>query len=130
MKKFPCPNCKERVFSLWDKYRAAKWQTLRCPNCERRVVSQPLWLAGYYLLYLANVIDLGFLAYLTGNMNYIIAMVVIWILLDIGSMYLPLVAMRDSGSPGERRQAGDAAASGGAGVARPPERETLARQPA
>ena len=97
MSEFICPNCKQPAFSKWDKYLAAKWKILTCPHCERRVTSQPIWLACYYLLYLADVIDLSFLAYMTGNLHYITAMVVIWIILDIFSSYLPLAAMRDAG---------------------------------
>ncbi|MDR2876506.1 MAG: hypothetical protein LBV36_00475 [Chromatiales bacterium] len=98
MSQFNCPHCKQPAFSKWDKYLAAKWKILICPRCERRATSQPLLLAGYYLLYLANVIDLSFLAYLTSNMYWLIAMVVIWIALDAFSVYLPLAAMRDRGT--------------------------------
>jgi hypothetical protein len=97
MKEFACPHCKQQTFSKWDKYLAAKWKILTCSNCKRRVASQPIWLAAFYLLYLADVIDLSFMAYLSGNMLYLVAMVVVWIILDIISLYLPLVAMRDGG---------------------------------
>lgn len=107
MKEFACPHCKQPAFSKWDKYLAAKWKILVCPHCERRITSQPIWLACFYLLYLANVIDLGFLVYLTGNMHYITAMVVIWIILDIVSLYLPLVALRNGGAGQKKDGVGD-----------------------
>jgi len=107
MKEFACPHCKQPAFSKWDKYLAAKWKILDCPHCERRITSQPIWLACFYLLYLANVIDLGFLVYLTGNMHYITAMVVIWIILDIVSLYLPLVALRNGGAGQKKDGVGD-----------------------
>lgn len=93
MSQFDCPGCKQPAFSTWDKYLAAKWKILVCPHCERRITSQPLILAGFYLLYLADVIDLGFLAYLTDNLYWIAAMVVIWGILDMFSTYLPLAAL-------------------------------------
>lgn len=99
---FDCPGCKKPAFTNKDKYLAAKWKVLVCPHCERRVTSQPLLLAGYYLLYLADVIDFSFLAYMTGNLYYIVAMVVVWIILDIISVYLPLAALRDA-EPVERK---------------------------
>jgi hypothetical protein len=114
MKEFACPHCKQQTFSKWDKYLAAKWKVLTCSNCKRRVASQPIWLAAYYLLYLANVIDLSFMAYLSGNIHYITAMVVIWVILDLFSLYLPLVAMRGGGSGKKKEEAAND--SGGIGV--------------
>ncbi len=102
MSQFNCPHCKKPAFSNWDKYLAAKWKILTCPHCERRASSQPLLLAGYYLLYLANIIDFSFLAFMTGNLHYITAMVVVWIILDIFSIYLPLAPLRGGGV--EQRQ--------------------------
>lgn len=104
MHRFACPHCKKPAFSKRDKYLAAKWKILACPHCHKRVSSQPLLLACYYLLYFADVIDLGFLAYMMGSLHYITAMVAIWIVLDAFSIYLPLAALRDAGS--ERLQAG------------------------
>ncbi|MCC6302734.1 MAG: hypothetical protein IT489_08040 [Gammaproteobacteria bacterium] len=104
MSEFNCPNCKQPVFSTRDKYFAAKWKILVCPHCEKRVTSQPLILAGYYLLYLMDVIDLGGLAVLTGNMYYLVAMAVIWVILDLFSIYLPLAALRDAGAAQRKEQ--------------------------
>ena len=98
MSQFNCPHCKEPVFSWRDKYLAAKWKILTCPRCDRRITSQPLILACFYLLYLADVIDLGMIAYLTDNLYYVVAMVVVWIILDLFSIYLPLAALRDTGT--------------------------------
>lgn len=125
MKEFACPHCKQPAFSKWDKYRAAKWKILVCPRCERRITSQPLWLAAFYLLYLANVVDLGFLAYLTGNMHYITAMVVIWIILDIISLYLPLVALRSAGGGHVKKE--DAEEASGLDVAHTADRRIIAQ---
>ncbi len=114
MKEFACPHCKQQTFSKWDKYLAAKWKILICSNCKRRVASQPIWLAAFYLLYLADVIDLSFMAYLSGNKLYLVAMVVVWIILDIISLYLPLVAMRDGGAGRKKEDAAnDSDAIGG-----------------
>jgi hypothetical protein len=108
---FDCPGCKTPAFTNKDKYLAAKWKVLVCPHCGKRVISQPLLLAGYYLLYLADIIDFSFLAYMTGNLYYLVAMVVVWGLLDLFSIYLPLAAMRDA-EPEQRRasppESGDA----------------------
>lgn len=94
MSRFNCPHCKQPAFSAWDKYLAAKWKILTCPHCERRVISLPLLLAAYYLLYLADVLDLSLIAYLAHNIWYVVAMVVFWVILDLFSLYLPLAALR------------------------------------
>lgn len=94
MNQFDCPHCKQPAFTRWDKYLAAKWKILTCPHCERRVVSQPVVLACFYLLYLADVIDLSLIAYLAHNLWYVVAMVVVWVILDLFSLYLPLAALR------------------------------------
>jgi hypothetical protein len=94
MSRFNCPHCKQPAFSAWDKYLAAKWKILTCPHCERRVISLPLLLAAYYLLYLADVLDLSLIAYLAHNIWYLVAMVIFWVILDLFSLYLPLAALR------------------------------------
>jgi len=94
MSQFNCPHCEQPAFSRWDKYLAAKWKILNCPLCDKRVCSQPLWLALFYLGYLIDVIDLSYLAYLERSLNYVVAMVVGWAILDFFSIYLPLAAMR------------------------------------
>lgn len=106
MSQFNCPNCKQPAFSIRDKYFAAKWKILVCPHCGRRISSQPMVLAGFYLLYLMDVIDLSGLALLTGNMYYLVAMAVIWVILDLFSIHLPLATLRDTGAEsGKKRPA-------------------------
>lgn len=94
MSRFKCPHCGEMEFSRWDKYLAAKWKILVCPHCGKRSCSNPLVLALFYLAYLVDVIDLGYLAYFQNSLAYIAAMMVGWIILDLFSLRLPLSAMR------------------------------------
>lgn len=107
MSEFNCPHCKKPAFSKRDKYFAAKWKILTCPHCHKRVSSQPVLLACYYLLYLADVIDMSFLAYLTGSLHYLTGMVVIWLILDGFSIYLPLAALRDTGTESRKERAAE-----------------------
>lgn len=95
MSKFDCPHCNQPTFTLWHKYFAAKWKVLTCSHCDRRVCSRPLLLALFYLLYLADVINFGYLSYIFHDMSWAIAAIVVWIILELFSIYLPLAAMRD-----------------------------------
>jgi len=95
MSHFNCPHCKQPTFSFWDKYLAAKWKVLGCPGCHKRVSSAPLTLALFYLLYLADVLDFGYLSFLLEDSSWIGAAIMGWLVLDLFSVYLPLVALRE-----------------------------------
>ena len=46
------------------------------------------------MLYVWDLMLFGFLAYLDQNLWYLLVMVVVWIILDYFSLYLPLSAMK------------------------------------
>lgn len=93
MNRFECPHCSEPVYSVIDKYLAAKWIILKCRQCQKRACSTPLLLAPFYLLYLMDVINFGYLSYLLDSHVWLAAMVIGWLILDLFSIYLPLSAL-------------------------------------
>lgn len=98
MSKLPCPHCKEATISWWQKYKAAKWAMLYCAKCDGRSCSHPFVLVAYTMLYVWDVMLFGYLFYLTKEIGYLITLIVLWIILDIFSLYLPI-------SPLKRKQA-------------------------
>jgi len=99
MSQLPCPHCKEETISWWQKYKAAKWALINCSECGKRSCSHPIILVFYTLLYTWDLMLFGYLFYLTKNWWYLLALIVIWIILDIFSLYLPLSAMKSKTSP-------------------------------
>jgi len=95
MSQFNCPHCKQPTFSWWDKYLAAKWKILKCPRCDKRSCSRPLLLAFFYVAYLVDVVDFGYLSYLYDSLIWVVVAMVGWIILDYFSTYLPLAAMSE-----------------------------------
>ena len=93
MAAIPCPHCGEKTFSWWDRYKAGKWAMLTCARCSSRVCAQPLVMAGIYFLYMWDVVLFGYLAYLD-TLWYLAAMLVVWLILDYFSLYIPLSALR------------------------------------
>jgi hypothetical protein len=93
MASVPCPHCKQKTFTWWDKYRAGKWALLRCGQCGGRACAQPIVLAAIYFLYVWDVMLFGYLAYLD-SLWYLLAMVVGWLILDYFTWYIPLSALR------------------------------------
>lgn len=101
MSSFNCPHCNQSAFSSWDKYLAAKWKILKCPHCEKRVCSAPLLLALFYLLYLADILNFGYLTFAFDNWAWGVAAIVGWVILDLFSVYLPLAAMGSKSEKGK-----------------------------
>lgn len=93
MASIPCPHCKQKTFTWWDKYKASKWAILFCPECGGRVCAQPIVLFALYFLYVWDVVLFGFLAYLD-TAWYLAVMLVCWLILDYFSIYVPLSALR------------------------------------
>lgn len=54
------------------------------------------------MLYVWDVMLFGYLTYLTGNLWYLLALIVIWIILDIFSIYLPLSALKAKPLPPQK----------------------------
>jgi hypothetical protein len=94
MSQLPCPHCKETTISWWQKYIAAKWALIYCVKCKGRCCSHPFILVFYTMLYVWDLMLFGYLFYLTHNASYLITLVVIWVILDIFSLWLPLSAMK------------------------------------
>ncbi|MFC1749688.1 hypothetical protein ACFL2V_12880 [Pseudomonadota bacterium] len=92
----PCPHCFLGRYGWWPKYRAAKWLTLSCSECGRRACSHPLPLALLYIFYLADVVNFGYLYVLQKDPLYLLAMFLVWIVLDVISLRMPLAAMRSA----------------------------------
>ncbi|MDH5327435.1 MAG: hypothetical protein OEZ68_01285 [Gammaproteobacteria bacterium] len=90
----PCPHCKEPTLSWWDKYKAAKWALISCPKCGGTSCSFPYLLVFYTMLYVWDVLLFGVVAYESKNAWYIVVLLVIWLILDYFSLYLPLSAMK------------------------------------
>ena len=93
MASIPCPHCREKTFSWWDKYKTGKWSLLYCTHCGGRVCAQPIVLSVLYFLYVWDLMLFGYLAYLD-SLWYLLVMVVIWLILDYLSLYVPLTALR------------------------------------
>jgi len=102
MALLPCPHCKTPSISWWQKYLAAKWTLIHCKQCAGRACSLPYLLAFYTMLYVWDVMLFGYLTYLTGNLWYLLALIVIWIILDIFSIYLPLSALKAKPLPPQK----------------------------
>ncbi len=99
MSKQPCPHCNEQTISWWQKYKAAKWALIYCDKCGKRSCSQPFILVFYTMLYTWDVMLFGYLYYLTKNGWYLLTLFIIWIILDIFSIYLPISAMKSKSAP-------------------------------
>ena len=99
MSKLPCPYCKEETITWWQKYKVAKWALIDCSGCGRRICSQPFICVIYTMLYVWDVMLFGTLYYLKGEIAYLIALVVFWVILDIFSLYLPINAMKRKDAP-------------------------------
>lgn len=93
MATIPCPHCGQNTFSWWDKYLAGKWAMRHCSSCAARVCAQPIVLAVMYFFYVWDVVLFGFLAYLD-TLWYLVVMLVVWLILDYFSLYIPLTALR------------------------------------
>jgi hypothetical protein len=93
MASIACPHCGEKTFSWWDKYLSGKWAMLHCSQCGGRVCAQPIVLTLMYFFYVWDVVLFGYLAYLD-SLVYLLVMVVIWLILDYFSLYVPLTALR------------------------------------
>ena len=94
MSYLTCPHCKEQTISWWQKYKAAKWGLVYCAKCGKRSCSHPFILVAYTLAYTWDVMLFGYLYFLTKNVWYLVTLIVVWIILDIFSVYLPLSAMK------------------------------------
>jgi len=94
MAQLPCPHCKEPSISWWQKYKAAKWALIHCNQCKGRACSLPYPLVFYTMLYIWNVMLFGYLSYVTGNLWYLFTLIVVWVILDLFSIYLPLSALK------------------------------------
>ena len=88
-----CPHCEAKTFNWLDKYKTGKWMILTCRNCGGRVCAQPIVLSILYFLYVWDLMLFGYLAYID-SASYLIAMLVIWLILDYFSLYVPLTALR------------------------------------
>lgn len=66
---------------------------LTCINCSGRVCGQPIVLAVLSFLYVWDLMLFGYLAYLD-SLWYLLVMVVVWLVLDYFSFYIPLAALR------------------------------------
>lgn len=93
MASIACPHCGEKTFSWWDKYKLGKWFVLTCSACGGRVCAQPIVLSVLYFFYIWDLMLFGYLAYLDA-VWYLLVMLVIWLILDYFSLYVPLTALR------------------------------------
>ena len=96
----PCPHCDKNTFTWWDKYRTGKWAITHCRDCEGRVCAQPVLMAALYFFYLWDVVLFGYLAYLD-SLWYLLVGLVVWLILDYFSLYIPLAAMRSAKPTGD-----------------------------
>ena len=99
MQQLPCPHCKEPAISWWDKYKAAKWSLITCSKCHGVSCSYPYLLVFYTMLYVWDVLLFGVLAYIQSAW-YLLVLVVLWVILDYFSLYLPLSAMKRKNGSG------------------------------
>ncbi len=94
MSQFPCPHCKEAVYGYWDRYKAAKWFILVCQHCGKRACAHPIIIVLFYFFYVWDVVLFGYLTYLKESWVYFSTLVVIWLILDAFSVYIPLSALK------------------------------------
>lgn len=95
---YPCPSCKKETISHKNKYLMGLWLLKTCPDCGARLCANPYLMFGIYFVYLWNFFWWPVIAYLTGNLLYLIPLVVIWLLLDyINVRYMPLLCMKKTG---------------------------------
>jgi hypothetical protein len=106
MASIPCPHCKTKTFTWWDKYRTGKWMLLKCPECDGRVCAQPIVLAGLYFLYIWDVVLFGYLTYLD-TLWYLAVMAAGWLILDYFAIYVPLVSLRSNPAPSSHNPSKD-----------------------
>lgn len=93
MASISCPHCNNKTFTWWDKYRTGKWFVLQCPQCQGRVCAQPIVLSLLYFLYVWDLMLFGYLGFIDTPW-YWLWMVVIWVILDYFSLYVPLAALK------------------------------------
>lgn len=106
-----CPHCKNSTISLKKRYLATKWCNIYCDACSGRICTQPIVLAVLSFLYVWDVLLFGTLFIETHSWIYIGVLMVIWLILDYFSMYIPLVSMRppeNSKTPEEKTAAPEA----------------------
>ena len=103
MASIPCPHCKSKTFTWWDKYRTGKWVVLNCTECGGRVSAQPLVLAGLYFFYIWDVVLFGYLAYLD-SLWYLAVMLGGWLILDYFAIYVPLTPLRAKSTQSDQNE--------------------------
>lgn len=95
MSSYECPRCGEKSISPKAKYLAGKWSVIHCPNCGARLCAYPLLLAGFYVLYVWDVMWFAYMWRYTGNAMHLVYMVIVWIVLDFLNVKLmPLASMK------------------------------------
>lgn len=95
MRKFVCPNCRQKTIPVRDKYLAGLWQVIHCQHCHARLCGQPVIMAIAYGLYFWAVAWWGFTAYFEQSLDPLIYLIPTWLFLDFLNINLmPLAVMR------------------------------------
>lgn len=95
MSSYECPRCGETSISRKAKYLAGKWSVIHCPRCGARLCAYPLLLAGFYVLYVWDVMWFMYMWNYTGNAMHLVYMVLVWVVIDFFNMQLmPLASMK------------------------------------
>lgn len=89
-----CPCCKQTCISLGEKYKLGIWKTVHCRQCGAKLTAHPIALALVDFVYVWNVSWFGVLAYIEKDMNYLLYLVIGWLVVDIiNLMVVPLAIL-------------------------------------
>lgn len=94
MEGYTCPHCNKPTISLGKKYLAGKWANIICDECGGRSCQAPIIMVAMYFLYVWDVMLFGTVAIEKQGLFYIGVMLVIWLILDWFTLYIPLLRMK------------------------------------
>jgi len=94
MASYTCPHCNKPSISLKQKYLAGKWGVITCRACSGKSAMFPIGLALMSGLYLWDIFYFSVVAIGNKSLIFIGIMIVIWLILDLFTLTIPLVAMK------------------------------------
>lgn len=93
---FECPHCNNKTISFMSKYLAGKWAVMKCGQCGKRSTAHPIPLLILYFFYVWDLVLFIYLYLVTAKVSYLITMLVVWLILDLFSMYVPSARLKST----------------------------------
>jgi len=83
MKKYECPNCREKNVFFWAKWRSGTWVPITCEKCGAQVYTNPTINGLYGVVTCAGFLYSTYLAFNQWSWIPLLIFVIVWLIVMV-----------------------------------------------